>query len=83
MVGGTAAEHNGYDTDGASVAVVRCPGSARRDRVSRHDTVVGPGLDRGEAPSLSRPTGDLDPETETGSVRTLPSAVTAGPASPD
>jgi len=27
--GGTMAEHNGYDTDGTSVAVVRCPGSGR------------------------------------------------------
>ena len=27
--GGTVAEHNGYDTDGTSVAVVRCPGSGR------------------------------------------------------
>jgi hypothetical protein len=29
IAGGTAAEHNGYDADGTSVAVVRCPGSGR------------------------------------------------------
>jgi hypothetical protein len=25
----TVADHNGYDTEGTSVAVVRCPGSGR------------------------------------------------------
>jgi hypothetical protein len=29
VAGGIVAEHNGYDTDGTSVAVVRCPGSGR------------------------------------------------------
>jgi hypothetical protein len=29
IAGGTVAEHNGYITDGTSVAVVRCPGSGR------------------------------------------------------
>ena len=29
IAGRTVAEHNGYDTEGASVAVVRCPGSGR------------------------------------------------------
>ena len=29
IAGGIVAEHNGYDTDGTSVAVVRCPGSGR------------------------------------------------------
>jgi len=26
---GTVAAHNGYDTDGTAVAVIRCPGSDR------------------------------------------------------
>jgi hypothetical protein len=26
---GTVADHNGYDTQGTSVAVIRCPGSGR------------------------------------------------------
>ena len=26
---GTVAAHNGYDTDGTAVAVIRCPGSNR------------------------------------------------------
>jgi hypothetical protein len=29
VAGGTVTNHNGYDTDGTSVAVVRCPGSGR------------------------------------------------------
>jgi hypothetical protein len=29
IAGGIVAEHNGYDTDGTSVTVVRCPGSGR------------------------------------------------------
>ena len=29
MAGATVAEHNGYDADGTSVAVVRCTGSGR------------------------------------------------------
>jgi hypothetical protein len=29
MADGTVALHNGYDTEGMSVAVVRCPGSGR------------------------------------------------------
>jgi hypothetical protein len=29
VAGGIVAEHNGYDTDGTSVTVVRCPGSGR------------------------------------------------------
>ena len=29
MADGTVAPHNGYDTDGTAVAVIRCPGSDR------------------------------------------------------
>ena len=29
VAGGLVAGHNGYDTDGTSVTVVRCPGSGR------------------------------------------------------
>jgi hypothetical protein len=29
VIAGGVVDHNGYDTDGTSVAVVRCPGSGR------------------------------------------------------